>query len=123
MAKTKKVEKLIGIQVAEIRKEQGLTQAQVAEMVNVATETISRLERGTAIPSLKTLEKISEALDTPLKMFFDFDYPKKATKATIETELAKLNAFLRTRRVEDVRLSREILRKVFGQIERHYKAK
>jgi len=121
MAKTEKVEKLIGIRVAEIRKERGLTQAQVAEMVNVATETISRLERGTAIPSLKTLEKISEALDTPLKAFFDFDYQRKEKKASTESELTKLNTFLKTRKVEDIRLSREILRKVFGQIQIYYK--
>lgn len=40
------VEKLIGARIARIRKEREITQEQLAELVDVATETISRLERG-----------------------------------------------------------------------------
>ena len=86
---TNKVEKLIGSQIAKIRKERGLTQAQVAELVNVATETISRLERGVSIPSLKRLEKIGRALNTPMKMFFDFDYSQKAKHLFLKTNLPR----------------------------------
>jgi len=120
---TNKVEKLIGSQIAKIRKERGLTQAQVAELVNVATETISRLERGVSIPSLKRLEKIGQALNTPMKIFFDFDYSPKGKAPTFENELTKVDTFLRTKRIEDIRLSYKILRKIFEQIEQNYKPK
>ena len=50
------IERRLGRRVAELRKLAGLTQAQLAERLDVATETISRLERGAAVPSLARLE-------------------------------------------------------------------
>lgn len=49
------IKRLIGKQVARIRIERGFTQAQLAEQLAVATETISRLERGISIPSIEPL--------------------------------------------------------------------
>jgi transcriptional regulator with XRE-family HTH domain len=57
------IEKLLGSRIAEIRKQQGLTQFELASLIGVAIETISRLERGVSIPSLKTLENIGNALN------------------------------------------------------------
>lgn len=48
--------------VKEKRKDLGLTQSQLAEQAGVETETISRLERAVAIPSLLKLEEIAIAL-------------------------------------------------------------
>ncbi len=59
---SKSIVKLIGIQIAERRKERKITQEELAELVKVSTETISRLERGVSVPSLKTLEKKKTAL-------------------------------------------------------------
>lgn len=53
----------LGRKIAEYRKEKGLTQAAVAEVVGVDTETISRFERGTALPSLMRLFEIAQALN------------------------------------------------------------
>ena len=44
------------------RKALGYTQAQLAEMLDVDTETLSRFERGKHLPSLATLEKIADHL-------------------------------------------------------------
>ncbi len=82
---SKSVEKLIGAQIAGIRKDREITQERLAELVDVAAETISRLERGVSIPSLKTLEKISRVLHTSLKDLFDFEYRQKPLPA-IEKE-------------------------------------
>jgi len=64
------IEKRIGVKITEIRLTRKLTQAQLAEKVNVSVETISRLGRGVSIPSLKTLGNIAQSLNTPLKSFF-----------------------------------------------------
>jgi len=55
-----KFEMAVGRRVAKLRKDKQLTQAQLAELLDVASETISRLERGISIPSLKTFENISD---------------------------------------------------------------
>lgn len=50
--------------MAQRRKDLKLTQAQVAERLDVEIETLSRFERGKHLPSLMTLERISQVLGT-----------------------------------------------------------
>lgn len=106
------IEKRIGGKITEVRLERKLTQPEVAEMINVTIETISRMERGVSFPSLKTIEKISTALDVPLKSFFDFD-EFQAKDKSFERELSKLVAFLRTLGEEDIKKTLKILKVVF----------
>ena len=53
-----------GHAIQRIRKERGLTQEQLAEMTDVASNSISRIERGLLIPALPTLIDICNALGT-----------------------------------------------------------
>ena len=115
----KNIEKLIGAQIARIRKERGITQERLAASVNVATETISRLERGVSMPSLMTLEKISHALHSTLNDLFDFEYPKSKGDA-VENEIDKLIAFLKTRDSDDIKMCYQMLQIIFGHIEKNY---
>ena len=48
------------------RKELALTQADLAERLEVATETLSRFERARHLPSLKMLERMAGALRIPV---------------------------------------------------------
>lgn len=52
----------LGAKLVVQRKRRGRTQSELAELVGVDTETISRFERGVSLPSLLTLEKISRSL-------------------------------------------------------------
>jgi len=115
----KNIEKLIGAQIARVRKERGMTQERLAASVNVATETISRLERGVSMPSLITLGKISHALHTHLKDLFDFEYPQSKGDA-FENEIDKLIAFLKTRDSDDIKMCYQMLTIIFGHIEKNY---
>lgn len=54
---------VIGRNIASVRKRQGLTQAAVAERIEVDAETISRFERGTVTPGIVTLERLCAALE------------------------------------------------------------
>ncbi|MGV8049773.1 MAG: helix-turn-helix transcriptional regulator [Anaerolineaceae bacterium] len=56
-----------GYQVARLRMLRGLTQAQLAEMVNTRQPSIARLENGTSAPSLSFLTKIAEALGAKIE--------------------------------------------------------
>jgi transcriptional regulator with XRE-family HTH domain len=117
-----KVEKLIGSQIARIRKEREITQAELAETIDVTVETISRLERGISIPSLKTLENISSALHVPLKDLFDFKREEEWADLTNEDkEIRKIIAYLKTRNRNEIRLGFRILKDIFKNIEQHYR--
>ena len=115
----KNIEKLIGAQIARVRKQRGMTQDRLAASVNVATETISRLERGVSMPSLIALGKISHALHSPLKDLFDFEYPTSKVDV-FENEMDKLIAFLKTRDADDIRMCYQMLTIIFGHIEKNY---
>ncbi len=52
----------LAICIKKQRTQVGITQSVLAEKVGVEMETISRIERGTATPSLLKLEEIAEAL-------------------------------------------------------------
>jgi transcriptional regulator with XRE-family HTH domain len=63
---------LLGSRIREFRKAKSLTQEQLAEIVGVEPRHISRMEGGYNYPTIDRLEKIAEALNVPLKDFFDF---------------------------------------------------
>src|SRR5208337_595878 len=93
--------KIIGIRIAVLRKERDITQARLAELINVTTETVSRLERGVSIPSLQTLENISQALNVSLKELFDFE-PRRVKQDSVEKEINRIVTFLRSMKEEEI---------------------
>ncbi len=56
----------LGLKVAELRQQKGLTQERLAEMCEVSARTIQRIESGEVDPRAYTLHCLGEALD------FDF---------------------------------------------------
>jgi transcriptional regulator with XRE-family HTH domain len=53
----------VGKAIADRRRANGLTQAQLAEMIDLEQEAISRWERGTRVPTIHRLQQLSDALD------------------------------------------------------------
>ena len=51
--------------ITEIRKEKGMSQAELAKAAGLSTTYISFIESGKKSPTLKSLEKISQALNIP----------------------------------------------------------
>ncbi len=52
----------LGERIAEKRKEQGLTQAELAEKMLVTRQTVSRWEAGTALPDIERVAELSGIL-------------------------------------------------------------
>lgn len=63
----------IGLRVKAARTQKGLTQAQLAEAIDKAFETISNIERGKTAPNFSTLADIANVLGLPMREFFDVD--------------------------------------------------
>ena len=66
------LKKQLGKKIAELRKQKGLTQENLAELTDYSVEFISFIERGINGPSIEGLERISKALDVELKELFTF---------------------------------------------------
>lgn len=58
--------KAVGNFIAELRKEQGLTQKQLAEKLSVTDKAVSRWETGKGYPDIETLTALSEVLGVSL---------------------------------------------------------
>lgn len=62
----------IGEQIKKARKEKGLTQKQLAEKLNIATNSLSRYEIGERTPDNETIVRIAKALDVaPSSLLID----------------------------------------------------
>ena len=85
--------KQLGIKIKEIRKLNNLTQAELAEKINVDSKYISRLETGTSIASISTLIKISKVLNVELSDIFTVESLQKKKKIIelINIKLNKIN--------------------------------
>ena len=51
-----------------LRLAKGLTQEQLAELLNTKQESIARLESGSTLPSLSTVKRVASALDAELEI-------------------------------------------------------
>ncbi len=60
-----------GMAVAEARARKGITQKELAELTDIDQSDISKIERGTANPSIGTLNRIAEALDSKLTILIE----------------------------------------------------
>ncbi len=58
----------IGKSLKKRRKELGITQPHLAELADVSTNTLYKLERGQGNPSLDVLNKLAEILGMELKL-------------------------------------------------------
>lgn len=65
------LKKYIGLRIKLARKQKGWTQAQLADRLDKAVETISHIERGATHTSLQTLEQIAKLLGKPVIFFFE----------------------------------------------------
>ena len=54
--------KMFGAFLAQVRRAQGLTQAELAEQLHVTDKAVSRWERGVGLPDINTLEPLADAL-------------------------------------------------------------
>lgn len=64
--------KLLGKQIKQLREKSGLTQEKLAEKSGISLDYLGKIEVNINKPGLKTLIKISNALNVPIKILFDF---------------------------------------------------
>lgn len=95
--------KLLGRYIRVYRIKKGLTQAELAEIVNVATGMIGQYERGKKSPSRETLFELARTLEfsvdalifkseTTNKKVFSDDFFEKLDKLTVMEQKVALNA-------------------------------
>lgn len=68
--------------LVSLRKKKGLTQMNVAEVLNVSRQAISRWESGTTIPSTENLKTLSKLYEVPVDYLLREDHEEYSLQET-----------------------------------------
>lgn len=109
-----RLEQKLGTRIAARRRSAQLTQAALAERIDVTTETISRIERGRTVPSLSSLDRIARALGCELHEFLRDDAERDADRVALD----RLVALFAKREPDDVQLVADIAQRIFQRFAR-----
>lgn len=83
------IKKEIGAKIRRIRKQKGLTQEQLAEIMNISSRNLSNIELGLSFPKPETLETFLKALNISTQTLFSNDSIKSN-----EELLAEINQLI-----------------------------
>lgn len=78
------LKKNIGKRIKEIRKQRGLSQEKLSEIIDIEQHTLSYIETGRNFFTAETLEKIIKALDIEPQELFSFGHQKAQKELLIE---------------------------------------
>lgn len=65
--------KRLGVRIATVREQQGLTQSELARKCDKDRQSINRLEKGKVNPSAYYLQEIARELEVSLSQLLDLD--------------------------------------------------
>ena len=90
------MQKFLGSQVKVFRDTRGLSQIELAELIDVSKETVGKIERGSAAPSFRTLDKLCRELGiSPRSLFPAAKYERHKPASTalekLVTEASKMS--------------------------------
>jgi transcriptional regulator with XRE-family HTH domain len=71
----------VGKALLRVRQERALTQSQVSERAGLATSYVSRIENNRVQPTMRTVQRLAQALGVPLSTLFRLE--ERAGAATI----------------------------------------
>ena len=81
------MKKTLGMMIAELRKEKGMTQLELAEKMGVTDKAISKWERDLSCPDINSLPNLAEILgvsvDELMQIKKDAENPKKSAKEVL----------------------------------------
>ena len=66
----------LGARIQEIRKKKGIKQAELAELVDIDSKHMSKIECGRCYPSFEVLDRIANKLNVPVSYFLEVDHLK-----------------------------------------------
>lgn len=81
---------ILGQFISKLRKKMGMTQAQLADKLNVTVQAVSKWEKGKGLPDINTLEPLAEALNISIvelmkaERILTDEQPKEDVKSSIK---------------------------------------
>jgi transcriptional regulator with XRE-family HTH domain len=79
--------KVLAANIKLCRKARGLSQAKLAEIVNISDNYIALMETGRRFPSIAMLERIASALEIDILELFSMKSVEEAQRKTLKTQI------------------------------------
>ncbi|MDO5016385.1 MAG: helix-turn-helix transcriptional regulator [Eubacteriales bacterium] len=93
------IKHMLNVNIQQARKNKKLSQAELAEILNVSRQTVSNWERGISVPDARVLEEMSQVFEVSTSTLLgkefiaDDEENNEPSDTEIVKELARLNAF------------------------------
>ena len=100
----------VGKTIAALRKEKGMTQKELAQLLHVTDKAVSKWERGINFPELGLMEPLAAALDTSVVHLLSLD---QASNQEIVTTVSSISLQEKQKLVKDLRF-RSVLNLMIG---------
>ncbi len=78
------MKKTIGALITELRKENGMTQAQLAEKMGVTDKAVSKWERDLSCPDINSIPKLAEILGTTVEQLMQGEDKESPTGEKVQ---------------------------------------
>lgn len=86
--------KLFGKKLNFLRKQQGITQSELAEKLNYSDKAVSKWERGESIPDFFTVHKIANFFDVSMEELISDDYDLGSQKNSVNNKQRSIRLFV-----------------------------
>lgn len=106
---------MLGDNIKELRKRQGMTQEQLAQQLHVVRQTVSKWEKNSSVPDADLLEKIAEILNTDVNILLGTSLEQRED-ADLSLQLSRLNELLAAKERKSKRVWRAVILVVFAAI-------
>ena len=103
------IKRQFGARIKEIREKRALNQEQLAELVNMESRHISRIETGKSFTTLENIEKIACALNVEVEKLFSFGHKKNR-----ESLIKEINSYLNNADDEKLQFVYKLIIDVFN---------
>lgn len=90
----KQSEKTMGMLIASLRKAQGMTQAELAERMQVTDKAVSKWERDLSCPDIHSLPKLAEVLQVSAEELLQGEVLSAAAAGKSVSWLEKINSIV-----------------------------
>jgi len=107
------LKKLLGSRIKELRHGRGLSQEQLAEIVDIDTKHLSRIETGLSAPTVDRLEIIANALDVEVRTLFEYGHLNNRG-----VQLTDIDKMLKKLDENDLKIVYRIVRSFVGSLHR-----
>ena len=101
--------KQFGAKIKEIREKRGLNQEQLAELINMESRHLSRIETGKSFTTIENIEKIAAALNVAPSFLFSFEHKKDK-----QILIKEISSLLESANQKEVELVYKIVSDIFN---------